>query len=182
MKYYHGSRTKNLKMLTLDKSNDGYVWLAEQYEFAVLYGASPVRFWGFNKQTNKLVIREICESCFEKMYKNKKFYIYSATEVGEFEQSDHLGRKSIRCKHDVKLNLEETVEDAYKKIMELYTTGKIELRFWGNYTLEEKEKEKNRIIKTFSPVMQEEHDKFPEEYKLLTEMVPELKLENLTKN
>lgn len=69
MRYYHGSRSKDLKRLTLENSNDGYVWLAEQYEFAVLYAGNSLRFWDYNFDTNKLIIREIAENCFERLYK-----------------------------------------------------------------------------------------------------------------
>ncbi len=85
-KYYHGSRNGGLKELSLDKSVDGYVWLAEQYEFAILYGANSTRFWCYNNETNKLVIREVCEDSLEKMYKGKECYIYSATKVGDYER------------------------------------------------------------------------------------------------
>ncbi len=178
MKYYHGSRVKDLKMLSLDKSNDGYVWLAESYEFAVLYGANAVRFWKVNENNGKLIIREVAENCLEKMYKGKECYIYSAEDVGEFEQANHLGRKSIKLKHDVNLKLEEHIVDAYDKIMRLYREGRIEIWFWKDYSEDRKRKETDSLIKTFGPVMQDEHDRFPEEYDLLTDLCPELKLKD----
>lgn len=181
MKYYHGSRVKDLKKLTLDKSNDGYVWLAESYEFAVMYGANSIRFWKVNPKTGKLILREVAPNCFEKMYKGKQCYIYSADKVGDFEQADYLGRKSIKLKHDVNLNLEEYVPDAYDKIMALYKNGNIELWFWKDYSEEQKQNVIASLIKRFAPVMQDEYERFPDEYALLTELRPELKLENLTK-
>lgn len=60
MKYYHGSRVKNLKKLTLDKSNDGYVWLAESYEFAVMYGANSIRFWKVNPTNGQVDFARSC--------------------------------------------------------------------------------------------------------------------------
>lgn len=179
MKYYHGSRAKNLKKLSLDKSNDGYVWLTEQYEFALLYAGSTIRFWNYNFDTNKLIIREVGEDCFKKLYKGVTCYIYSATDVGEFENSSHLGRRSIRCKHDVDLTLYEVIPDAYDKIMELYEKGIIELHFWKDYSNEEKENIINSTIKSFAPNIEIEYEKFRDEYELLTSIRPELKLENL---
>ena len=181
MRYYHGSRSKDLKRLTLENSNDGYVWLAEQYEFAVLYAGNSLRFWDYNFDTDKLIIREIAENCFERLYKGVECYIYSAEDVGEYERSDRHGRRSIRCQHDVDLTLYEYIPDVYEKIMQLYREGKIELRFWHNYSPEEQEREKNSIIRKFAPTMQEEHDRFPDEYRLLTSLIPELKIENLHK-
>ena len=179
MKYYHGSPKSNLTKLTTEKSNDGYVWLAEQYEYAVLYAGCPVRFWRVNKTNNKLVIREVAKNCLLRMYKGKKCYICSAENVGEFEQFDYNGRKSIRLTHDVNIKLNEVIPDAYEKIMELYNTGVIEIDFWDNYTEEEKIKVQQNTIKKFAPAMKVEYNKFPEEYAIITDLLPELKLENL---
>ena len=181
MKYYHGSRVKGLKKLSLEKSNDGYVWLAEQYEFALMYGANSLRFWDYNNKTQKLIIREIAPNCFEKLYKGRECYIYSAKDVGEFEQSNHLGRRSIRCKHDVELQLEEYIPDAYEKIMKLYRDGVIELKFWKDYSPEEQSNEIKNLVTKFTPIMQIEFDKFRDEYNLLVDLRPELKLENINK-
>ena len=182
MNYYHGSRTKDLKKLTIDKSNDGYVWLTEQYEFAVLYAGNSIRFWDYNFKTNKLIIREVAPNCFEKMYKGVECYIYIGKNIGEFEKSDHRGRRSIKCKHDVDLELFEHIPDVYDKIMQLYKNGTIELQSWKDYSPKEKEEKRNSIIRQFAPIMQEEYDKFREEYNLLTDLIPELKLENLSEN
>lgn len=179
MKYYHGSPNGNLTKLTTAKSNDGYVWLAEQYAFAVLYGGCPVRFWRVNKTNGKLVIREIAKDGLLKMYKGKACYIYSAENVGEFEQYDHIGRKSIRLNHDVDIKLDEIIPDVYEKIIELYNNSEIEIDFWDNFTEEQKRIEQEKIIRKFAPNMKVEHEKFPEEYEIITNLIPELKLENL---
>lgn len=177
MKYYHGSRSNNLKVLSIEKSNDGYVWLTEQYEFALLYAANSLRFWDYDFKTNRLIIREISENSFEKMYKGVECFIYYAEDVQDSEQVNHMGRPSIRCTHDVNLSLYEHIPDAYDKIMELYKKGIIELKFWENYTLQEKEYEINKIINSFYPIMRIEKEKAPAEYNLLVELRPELKIE-----
>ena len=182
MKYYHGSRTRDLKKLSIDKSNDGYVWLTEQYEFAVLYAGNSVRFWDYNFKTNKLIIREIAENCFKKMYKGVDCYIYIGKNIGEFDRFDHRGRRSIRCGHDVDLVLFEHIPDVYDKIMELYRDGVIELQFWEDYSPKEQEEKRYSVIRQFAPVMQEEYEKLRDEYNLITELIPELKLENLENN
>lgn len=179
MKYYHGSPKSDLKELTIERSNDGYVWLAENYEYAVLYGGCPVRFWRVNKTNGKLVIFEVAKDSLLRMYKGKKCYIYSTENVGEFEQFDYIGRKSIRLTHDVEIKLDEVVLDVYEKIIELYNKGIIEIDFWDNYTEEKKTKIRQNIINKFSPAMEIEKRMFPEEYEIITDLIPELKLENL---
>ncbi len=89
-----------------------------------------------------------------------------------------MGRKAIKCKHNVELKLEEHILDAYEKIMQLYHEGRIELQLWENYTPEQRQETINGILKTFAPVMQDFYEKYPEEYELLTTVRPELKLKN----
>ncbi|MBQ8615527.1 MAG: hypothetical protein IJ415_03065, partial [Clostridia bacterium] len=115
MRYYHGSPNGNLTKLTTKKSVDGYVWLAEDYCFALMYAANHTRFWAVDKETGKLIIREVKPNSLELMYKNKPCYIYSVKNVGEFERYDHKGRKSIRLDHDVEINEKEFIPDAYEK-------------------------------------------------------------------
>ena len=179
MVYYHGSPNGDIKELTTEQSNDGYVWLAEDYSFALLYAGSPIRFWAVDKETGKLIIREVKPGSLELMYKNKLCYIYSISNVGDFEQYNFKGRKSIRLNHNVKIENKEVIPDAYDKIMELYKENKLIIRWWNSLTEEEQQVERNNVIKTFKPVMQDEFNRFPEEYKLLTELFEELKLENL---
>ena len=179
MKYYHGSRDGNIKKLTTQKSNDGYVWLAEDYCFVVLYAGNQTRFWAVDENTGKLIVREVQPGSLELMYKNKPCYIYSVENVGDFEQYDRKGRKSIRLNHDVDVAEKEFIPDAYEKITQLEKEGRLIVRRWNTLTLEQQEEEKERIIKVFAPHMQTEFDKFPEEYKLLTTLFEELKLENI---
>ena len=168
MKYYHGSPNGNLNELTTEKSNDGYIWLAEDFCFALLYAGCPIRFWAVDKETGKLIIREVKEGSLKLMYKNKPCYIYSFTNVGEFEQYNHKGRKSIRLSHNLKTENKEYIPDAYEKILELEKQNKLIIRKWNTLTKEEQIAEKQRIIETFKPVMQDEFNRFPEEYELLT--------------
>ena len=181
MKYYHGSPNGNLTELKTQKSNDGYIWLAEDYCFALLYAGNPVRFWAVDKESGRLIIREVQPNSLELMYKNKPCYIYSISNVGEFEQYNFKGRKSIRLNYDVKIEEKEFIPDAYEKMLELEKQGILILRRWNDLTLEQQEDEKASIIRTFKPVMQEEFNRFPDEYKLLTELFEELKLENIEK-
>ncbi len=129
IKYYHGSRNADLKTLCIEKPRRNYVYLTPQYEFALMYAGNSLRFWNFNFETNKLIIREVAPNSLEKLYKGKTCYIYSATEVGEFERADCNGRKAIKMKHNVDLTFEEVVPDAYEKIMQLYNQGEIEIWF-----------------------------------------------------
>lgn len=179
MKYYHGSRNGDLKKLTTEKSNDGYIWLAEDYCFAVLYAGNGVRFWAVDEKTGKLKIREVQPGSLELMYKNKPCYIYSIENVGEFEQYNHRGRKSIRLNHDVEIREKEFIPDTYEKIMQLEKEGRLLIDRYCDNTKEQQQKSRENIINTFKPHMQVEHDKFPEEYELLTTLFEELKLENI---
>ena len=181
MKYYHGSPNGSLTELTTEKSNDGYVWLAEDYCFAVMYAGNPTRFWAVDEATGKLIIREVQQGALELMYKNKPCYIYTFSNVGEFEQYNHKGRKSIRLNHNIKIEEKEVIPDAYNKIIELEKQNKLIIRRWNTLTEEQQKREKENIIKTFKPVMEDEFNRFPEEYELLTTLFKELKQENIQK-
>ncbi|MCQ2555835.1 MAG: hypothetical protein MJ149_00695 [Clostridia bacterium] len=182
MKYFHGSRFDNIDALLVEKSNDGFCWLTGKYEFALLYAANSVRFWGYNKKTQKLVLREAAPNSLKIMYDKKKCYIYCAEEesLGEFEKVDYERRQAVKCKQNIKLKLFEVVDNAYEKFMEMYKNGEIEIKFLKDMTEEERQKDKEETINTFSPVMEKEFKDFPHEYKLLTELFPELKLENIS--
>ena len=119
MKFYHGTDNPDLKILTTDFANEGYVFLTKSYPFAVLYGGSSVRFWAFNKETGKLVIREVCEDGLKKMYKGKTFYIYTTEDIEQVEEYEYCGAKNYKTKQNVKLESKETVVDAYDKIINL---------------------------------------------------------------
>lgn len=181
MKYYHGSPKGDLTKLTTEKSVDGYVWLAEDYCFAVMYAANHIRFWNVDKETGKLIIREVKPNSLELMYKNKPCYIYSVEKVGEFEQYDYNGRKSIRLKHDINLEEVEFIPDAYSKIKELEKQGKLIIRYYRDMTPEQKQRQKDNIVKTFKPTMQDTFERFYEDYVTLSMLFEELKLENINK-
>ncbi len=176
--YYHGSRDANLKVLVTEKSKDGYVYLTPDYNTAVMYGASSLRFWAWDT-TNRLIIREIGPNMLEKLYKGTSCYIYSTTDIGEFEDSNNNGRPGVKAKHDVKLKKSEYIADSYEKIMELYKDGKIIIWFWEKYSAEEKKEIKYIMQKKYKPsVMKHEKEFFPEEYKKLVKICPYLKLED----
>ena len=179
--YYHGSRNGDIKELTLDKSNDGYVWLIENYAFAVVYGGCSVRFWAANKQNNKPIVREVCEDSLEKMYKGVKCYVYCVDDedVGEYEQYDYKGRKSIRLKHNVKVKNRIVIEDAYEEIMRLYKAGELEIRFWENRDETERMKDQKNVIDLLCKDMRMNYEKYPEDYAVLVKLFPETKLKEL---
>lgn len=181
MKYYHGSPNGEISKLTVEKSVDGYVWLAQDYCFALLYGANHTRFWAVDKNTNKLIIREVQPGSLELMYKNKSCYIYSTENVGEFEQFDFAGRKSIRLSHDVEIETKEYIPDAFEKIKELEKQGKLIIRYYNDMTTEQKQNEKEKIINTFKPVIKETYEKFHDDYLILSTLFEELKIENIQK-
>jgi len=179
MKFYHGSPNGNLKKLTMDKANHGAIFLAEDYCFAVMYGGCSLRFWN-TTEDGKLIIREVVENGLEILYKNKPCYVYSVDEskLKDYKRTEYNRRKTIEVTHDVELDEVEYIPDVLEKIIQLEKEGRIVIWHWENYTEEEKQRERNNVMK-FKSGMQLEHDKFPEEYELLTKMYPELKLENL---
>lgn len=179
--YYHGSRNGEIKELTLEKSHDGYVWLAEDYCFAVLYAGNSVRFWGINRNNGKLRIRELCENGLEKMYKGVKCYIYCVEDenVGEFERYDYKGRKSIRVQHDVKIDKRIVIDDAYDEIMRLYNEGRLELLLWNERDEKEREEDRQRTLAQLCKDMKENHEKYPEDYATLIKIFPETELKEI---
>jgi len=176
MKFYHGSDNGNLIKLTVEKSNDGYIYLTPMYPFAVLYAGNSTRFWTFDKEKQKLVIREVCKDSLKKMYKGRKCYIYSTDEISDYEESEYLGRKTFRTKKDVVLKEKEVINDAYDKIMEMYEKGEIILQFWDKLTEEQKQKERDGVVKKFSPHMKEFYLKYRKDYDELTNLFPEMSL------
>ncbi|MBR6778765.1 MAG: hypothetical protein IKM43_01245 [Clostridia bacterium] len=177
MKYYHGSQNGNLTKLSLDKSVDGYVYLTPDYNFAVLYAGSLLRFWKYDFEQQKLIIREVVKDGLKKMYKNKPCYIYSTEELGEHEEMDVMGRKTVRMQHDVELTDKQYIPDAYEKIIELYNQGKIIIWFWEDYSEEQKIKVKQNVIDKFKPHMEEFKEKFKPNYDLVVELFPELEID-----
>ena len=182
MKFYHGSPNGNLKKLTMDKANHGAIFLAEDYCFAVMYAGNGLRFWE-TQEDGKLIIREVAENGLELLYKDKPCYIYSVDEsqLKDYKKSEYLRRKTIEVTYDVDLDEVEFIPNVLEKILQLEKEGKLVVRRWETLTQEQQTKEKEGIINKFITGMQIEHDKFPEEYKLLITMFPELKLENINK-
>lgn len=179
--YYHGSRNGDIKELTIAKSNDGYVWLIEDYCFAVLYAGSSVRFWACNKDNGRLIIREMCEHGLEKMYKGVKCYIYCIEDenVGEFERYDYKGRKSIRTTHDVKVDKRIVIDDAYDEIMRLYNEGELELQLWDKRDKREREEDQKKVKDLLCKDMRLNYEKYPEDYDVLVRLFPDTALKEL---
>lgn len=174
MLYYHGSSNGKLKKLSLKKSNDGYVYLTPSYEAALMYGACTLRFWDWDRDENKLIIREVSPNSLETMYKGKTTYIYSTEEIGEHEDVNSHGRPAVKMKHDVVLKDCEVVNDSYEKMIQLYQEGKLIIRFWSNYSEEQKQHVIEGVKNSLSKTLDIEREKFPEEYALLQKVCPYL--------
>ena len=78
-------------------------------------------------------------------------------------------------------NLDEdsvSLEDVYEKILELEMLGKVKLIRWEDLSIDEQITRKERSINHWNPHMEKEKEDFPEEYKLLIDIFPELKLKD----
>ena len=96
MKYYHGSRNGNLTELTVEKSNDGYVYLTPDYSFAVMYGACPLRFWDFHVVKKKLIIREIAKMVLKPCIKACHFTFIQQTKLASLKKVMCVAEKPLK--------------------------------------------------------------------------------------
>lgn len=182
MQFYHGSRNGNLTELSVDKSKDGKIWMTDDYNFAVMYGASSIRSWKWTGE--KLMIFELYKpDAFEIQFKGQPFYIYKTEDVSNFEISisdqKRYQKPFYTTTHNVKLVSKQLIPDAYEKLLELHKKGEIILYFWEdslkeNPTLAEKLKQnfKESIIKYIQEGDYEK--KFPDDYKFCKKLFPEL--------
>lgn len=171
MKYYHGSSNGELTKLTLNKSNDGYIYLTPDYATAVFYGGAPIRFWAWNNQTQKLVVREMCKNCLKKLYKGKSCYVYATENVVKFKTDNYKGRPAIKLAHDVTLEEKEFIPDVYKKLLQLERSGELEIFRWKNHT---KQQKLNEIEGIKLLINKTDPQKYPQDWQLLCTLYPHL--------
>lgn len=176
MKFYHGSDNPNIKELSMNYANHGAVYLTKRYEIALFYAACSVRFWNYDKENDKLIIREVCKDSLKKMYQGKQCYIYTTEDIADFEEYKHMGCKNYRTYQNVKLESKETIVDAYEKIMELYNKGELKLCLWEDYNEEQKQKQKERIKSTICSDMVLNYTKYRKDYDILVKLFPEFAL------
>lgn len=178
--YYHGSKNPDIKELTIDKSNDGYVWLIENFACAVAYAGSGVRFWAVDS-SGKPALREVCEDCVKKMYKGVKCYIYCIADqdVGEYERCDYKGRKIIRLTHNVKVTNVIKIDDAYEEIMRLYKDGEIKICFWNDRPETERQEDQKRVKAALCGDMSLKKKERPEDYATLIKLFPDTELKEM---
>lgn len=176
MKYYHGSDNPNLKILTTEFANHGAVFLTKRYSSALLYAASSVRFWNYDKESDRIIFRELSENGLEKMYKGKQCYIYTTEDVEDVEEYIHCGCENYKTNNNVKLESKEVVDDAYDKIMELYNKGELMISFWKDLTAEQKEYEYNKVKNTIAADMVLNYTKYRKDYDVLVKLFPEFAL------
>lgn len=179
MKYYHGSDNPCLEGLTTDHY-ENKLYVTDSYEMALMYAGCSLRSWGFDKENDLLIIIEMGEKAFEKMYKGKKCYIYNCDIDDAIKDEGNPSNHTYTVKHNVKLNNDvEVIEDVYVKFLELERQGKIKLIRWDTLSKEEQEVRKKRTIERWLPYMENERNNFSKEYELLIDIIPELKIKKL---
>lgn len=176
MKFYHGSDNPNLTELTTEFANHDAVFLTKRYGSAMLYAASTVRFWNYDKETDRIVFREVAENGLEKMYKGKECYIYTTEDIEDYEEYEHNGCKNYKTFRSVKLESKEIIHNAYDKIMELYKNGEIIVWFWKDYDEETKRSQKEKLKNTLCSDMVLNYTKFRKDYDILVKLYPEFAL------
>ena len=176
MIFYHGTQNKDLKELTLEHSS-GKIYLTDSFEFAFMYAACPLRFWGYDKANDKLILREVVKDCFKKQFSGVKCYVFSC-EIDDFEKVNSRSNHTFLSHKIVKLNPDcEVIEDAYEKLMELFHAGRIELRFWKDYSKDEKTKVFGQFVDGFRPHLKESRENFPKEFAMLVKLNPNFEKE-----
>ena len=183
MRLYHGTQNGNLTELRADfksgrKDDPGVIFLTDSYACAFLYASSVLRCFAVKKD-GTLCFVEKAPNAFEKMYKGHGCFIFSV-EVENPKKIEHITGHVYVCDHNIKLDKKkcEHIPDCYEKLLELERSGAICLQRWENYTDEQKERVKENFIKTIAPTMKENKLNFPETYKILVELYPELEVKN----
>lgn len=184
MRFYHGSREDGLKILSLEKSKDGNIYMTNDYATALMYAGNGFRSWEFHEDENKLYIVERCEDMVKKLYGGRKCYIYTTEDVEDYEiiTQKPTNKKAYIVKHDVKLVEKETIDDAYQKIMELYSQGKIGIRFWKDMPKERQDRLTKSIKEHFNrETMEKERHISEETYNSIVNLFPYLALDEKDK-
>lgn len=176
MRYYHGSRNGNLKELTTSHYG-GKLYVTDSYPMAIMYAGCSLRNWNYDKENDVLILYEVTDNAFKKMYKGKKCYIYTCDIEDAVKDERNISNHTFTVSHNVELNEEkEVIEDVFEKILSLEKDGKIKLFYFNDFSKEDQEKRKQRTISIWEPHMQNEYDNYREEYNLLVDLFPELDL------
>lgn len=181
MKFYHGTQNKDLKKLVINHNKSenlqGEIYLTSSYAMSLMYAGCPVRLFRWDKEKNKLIIRECCKDGLKIMYKGVKCYIFtcSAPKAKKVEKH-HSGHVYVSSEEVILDENPEVITDVYEKLLELEKNDEIILDRWESKTKDEQKKEYEGAIKTFKPAIEIEKREFPFEYELLIKMFPELKI------
>lgn len=176
MRYYHGSKNPCLKELTTDHYG-GKLYVTDSYEMALLYAGCSLRSWNYDRENDILYIIEMGKDAFKKMYKGKTCYIYTCDIDDASKDNGNISSHTYTVNHNVILNEErEIIQDVYAKFLELEKDNKIKIIRWEDFSKEEQENRKRKTIERWLPHMENERIKFPDEYKLLIDIIPELKI------
>ncbi len=179
MKFYHGTKNKDLKELNLEHYS-GKIYITDSYYMAFLYASSPARFWDYNKEQDKVVFREVCHDHFKKQFQGKECYIFSCN-VEEYEkaESNRSGHAFITNKPVILNQPPEYIPDAYTKLMQMAERGEVLLERWEDMTPEVQQSRVNSVLKVYTPeIMRNEKEKFPEVYEIFIKLLPKLKLKD----
>lgn len=176
MRYYHGSRNEFLRELTTDHY-DGKLYVTDSYPMAVMYAGCSLRNWKYDRENDLLILYEVTDKAFEKMYKGRKCYIYTCEIEDAVKDEGNISNHTFKVNHNVLLNDEkEVIDDVYEKILSLEKEGKIKLYYFSDFSKEEQDIRRQRAINNWKPHMQNEFDNYREEYELLVNLFPELDL------
>ena len=172
MTFYHGSDNEFLKELTTEHYG-GKVYITDSYPLAVMYGGCPIRSWGYDKEKDLLLIYENNKDALIKMYKGVTCYIYSCEVDDAIKDESNRSNHTYIVNHNVKLKEnKEIISDAYEKILELEKLGKIKIFRWEDLTKEEQIAKKEKHIKFWKPVMEENKLHYPKAYDVLINIYP----------
>jgi len=180
MKFYHGSRNKDLKELTTDHYG-GKVYITDSYAMALFYAGCPIRYWDFDKINDVLLINEPNLNAFDIMYKNVECYIYTCEVEDAIKDEGNRSNHTYTVNHNVKLDEnKEVIKDAFAKLLELEKLGKLKLRYFKDLPVEMQKEYKEEQLNFWKthPIDEKE---YPESYNMLIKIFPELKAEEVRK-
>ncbi len=177
---YHGTQDSNLKELRTDfhsgrKNDSENIYLTDSFACAFMYAGCVLRCFEYDKKNDVLWLLEKAPNAFEKMYKGHSCYIYSIN-VEDAVKVNHITNHVYVCKHNIFLDKNncEYIPDCYEKLLQLEKDGILKLQRWNNWSKEQQHNIKEKFIKQFTPYMEENKKSFPESYKILVNLYPEL--------
>ena len=103
MRYYHGSRNENLKELTTNHYG-GKLYITDSYPMAIMYGGCSLRNWNYDKEKDLLILYEVTEDAFNKMYKGRKCFIYTCDVEDAIKDEGNISNHTFIVNHNVLLN------------------------------------------------------------------------------